>query len=210
MKSLFVILLLLLCVNSFDYLLFVELWPGSWIHENKLKYNFTNNFDSIHGIWPQYENSSYPQFCNNKTQFDISKLSHILPNLTMYWTNFVNATDLWQHEFHKHMTCATSSYPDPYTLFYVGLDLREKYNVYQLLANHDIVPDNNIRYDINKLYYLIKKAYNVDVVITCEPDTILNEIRFCMDKDFNLFDCPKNLYKEQCKSSAIWYNKIIY
>ena len=30
----------------------------------------------------------------------------------------------------------------------------------------------------------------------------------CMDKDFNLFDCPNNLYKEQCKSGSVWYNKI--
>ena len=208
MKSLFIILLFVVCINSFDYLLFVELWGASWIHEGKIKYNFTNDYISLHGLWPQNLNGTWPQFCNNKTIFNTTNLTPIIPNLTMYWTNLVNASDLWQHEFYKHMTCATDTYPDPYTLFYVGLDLREKYNVYQLLANHDIYPNNEMKYDINKLYYLIKQAFNVNVVITCEPDTILNEIRFCMDKDFNLFDCPDNLYKEQCKSGSVWYNKI--
>jgi len=208
MKSLIVIWLLILSANCFDYSLFVQLWPGSWIYEDTIKYNFTNNYNTIHGIWGQNFNGSWPQYCNNKTQFNITMLTPIIDNLTMYWTNFVNASDLWQHEFSKHMVCAMKTYPDPYKLFYVGLMLREKYNLYQLFADHDIVPDNSIKYELNKLYYIIKQAYNVNVVITCEPDTILNEIRFCMDKDFNLFDCPDNLCKEQCKSGSVWYNKI--
>ena len=209
MKSLIVVFLLFVCVNSYDYLLFVELWGGSWIYEDHIKYNFTNDYINVHGIWAEYNNGSWPQFCNNHTQFDPSHLTPILSNLTEYWTDFVNATAFWNHEFSKHMTCTTDTYPDPYTLFYVGLDLREKYDLYKLFAEHDILPNNEIRYELNKLYYVIKQAYGVDVVITCEPDTILNEIRFCMDKDFNFFDCPKNLYVDQCKSSTVWYNKII-
>ena len=210
MKSLIFILLLVVCVRCFDYFMFVQLWPGSWIYEGKVKYNFTNDFVSIHGIWAQNYNGTWPQFCNNKTIFNPNVLANISDNLTKYWTNFVNATEFWQHEFSKHMVCATNIYPDPYKFFYTGLALREKYNVYQLFASHDIYPSNDMKYDLNKLYFVIKQEFGINVVITCEPNTILNEIRFCIDKNFSLFDCPKNLYKDQCRSQSIWYNKINY
>lgn len=203
MKSLIIVILFILCVACYDYYLFVQLWPGSWLYHDKTYYNFTNNYFSIHGTWPQNYNGTYPQYCNNKTIFNITKVSNIMPNLTKYWTNFRNTTDFLSHEFSKHLVCT----PAPYKLFSIGLILREKYNLYQLFANYDIIPSNEMRYELNKLYHIINQSYGLKVVITCEPNTILNEIRFCMDKTMEFFDCPENLYTEQCNSEMIWYYK---
>lgn len=207
---LIILLTFVVCVSCFDYLLFVQLWPGSWIHEDAIKYNFTNNYNTIHGIWPQYFNGTYPEFCNNKTIFNATKIANIYKNLTKYWTNFANTHAFLSHEFSKHFTCAVSAYTDPYVLFTYGLQLREKYNFYRLFASNDIYPSNQQKYETNKLNFIIKQAFGVNTIIICDANDILNEIRFCMMSDLHLFDCPVNLSKDKCNNTMIWYNKIIY
>jgi len=59
----------------------------------------------IHGLWPQYTENSYPTFCK-KVEFDINKLSSILPELNEYWYSQDEKPDeFWQHEWEKHGSC---------------------------------------------------------------------------------------------------------
>lgn len=207
MKFILILTILVTLVNSWDYILFVQVWPASWIAHDKVKYNFTNNYFDIHGLWPQYKNGSWPEFCNKTAKFNISEINDIKTNLTKYWTNFKNPKQFWAHEYLKHMVCASDTYKNPYELFTYGLELRNKYNIYEYLKNNDIVPDNNIKYNVTKLTSVIKKSLGVNTIITCN-DGILTEVRLCMTNNFKLFDCPINLYKDQCKLLSIKYNKL--
>jgi|AntRauTorckE6833_2_1112554.scaffolds.fasta_scaffold120191_1 ribonuclease T2 len=106
MKSLLLLVLLLPCFlaftslqqnrkNNWDYILFVQVWPGSWIYEDHSKYNFTNDYFTVHGLWPEYNNGKYPQFCNKTERFNLTKLDPIRNELEKYWTNFKNPIKFW-------------------------------------------------------------------------------------------------------------------
>ena len=67
---------------------------------NNLKY-------SIHGLWPQYENTKkYPEFCKD-VSFSLEAIDLILDDLNEYWysdTKIDNST-FWEHEYKKHGSC---------------------------------------------------------------------------------------------------------
>jgi len=73
---------------------------------------FTNNNivygKSIHGLWPNFANGSYPSFCK-KVEFDFNKLDNIITELKSYWEtpNDVNKEEkhFWEHEWKKHGSC---------------------------------------------------------------------------------------------------------
>ena len=218
MKLIFLLIFLVVITNTyaFDYFLFVELWPATWIHNSKITYNFSNNFFGIHGIWGEYYNGSYPEFCSNSsTHFNVSALSSIKNNLTQYWTDFNNATKFWEHEFLKHFTCVTDTFPYPYKLFWIGLYLRQKFNVYNALNASNIIP-NNIHKPMHISYFVnaLKKYYGKNVIVACERDTsgrsyLLSEVRLCFTKHFELFDCPTLLQnREACSANKITYYKL--
>ena len=86
---------------------------------------------SIHGLWPEYGNSSWPQFCNKTKYADLthSSIKPILLDLEKYWYSgcydylFYAVMDVlydmeplfiysdqanwkfWTHEWQKHGTC---------------------------------------------------------------------------------------------------------
>lgn len=71
------------------------------------KYNFT-----IHGLWPQYnETDGYPSYCDI-TEFDPAQLPSQTtmlerwPNVQATNPNSTDYTDFWKHEWDKHGTCS--------------------------------------------------------------------------------------------------------
>jgi ribonuclease I len=63
-----------------------------------------NDF-SIHGLWPDYIDGGYPQFCTNQ-QFNLSTIEPIMDDLNKYWNSCIGKSDtFWKHEFEKHGTC---------------------------------------------------------------------------------------------------------
>ena len=62
---------------------------------------------SIHGLWPQYDEKTYPQFCK-KVNFSIEKLSPIINDLNTHWYSKDGETknkNFWKHEYDKHGSC---------------------------------------------------------------------------------------------------------
>jgi ribonuclease I len=63
-----------------------------------------NDF-SIHGLWPDYIDGGYPQFCTNQ-KFNLSTIKPILDDLNKHWSSCSGKPDtFWKHEFEKHGTC---------------------------------------------------------------------------------------------------------
>ena len=65
----------------------------------------------IHGLWPQYSKTSYPQFCKIK-EFDIEKIQPIINDLKKFWYLTLNEkldkkqqTDILKIEWEKHGSC---------------------------------------------------------------------------------------------------------
>ena len=72
---------------------------------------------TIHGWWPEYNATSWPQFCNPHrfNEFNQSSIETILPFLREYWNACedwpINSYGLWKHEWEKHGTCTQLSVP---------------------------------------------------------------------------------------------------
>lgn len=73
---------------------------------------------SIHGLWPDYSNGSYPQYCNNMDgcshnintcHFNVSEYinSTIINLMDKIWCsyNHLENPEFWCHEWCKHGTC---------------------------------------------------------------------------------------------------------
>ena len=202
------LLLFLPLICAWDYLLFVQYWPGSWIEHDHIKNsNFTNDHFNIHGIWPEYYNGSYPEFCNKSAIFDEKQLAPIRNNLTLYWTDYRNSEEFWKHEFYRHGTCAETDdlLSTELEFFTTGLELREKYNLYTYLSNSNIYPTNNNTYSLKNIYDAIQNQTINNIAITCKDD-ILDQIILCLNPNLNLIDCPS--YLNTCQTVLIKYNFI--
>jgi ribonuclease T2 len=82
--------------GTFLFLIFVQFWAP-----NNTKLNFT-----IHGLWPEYSNNSYPEYCNKSAIFNISQIEYLIPILNVKWPSSNGSNiDFWEHEYLKHATC---------------------------------------------------------------------------------------------------------
>ena len=198
-------------VICWDHILFVQLWPGSWIYEDKIRYNFTNDYFTIHGIWPEYYNGSWPQYCNRTEKFDVEKLEPIKKYLEKYWTNFKNPESFWKHEFEKHYTCAETDelLDSEIKYFTTGLYLKSELDIYEILKNSSITPSNNRTYSASKIKDTIESTIGREIVITCNKHNILDEIRVCLDRNLELIHCPIKEQNKGCHKKKIWYNRVI-
>lgn len=81
-----------------------------------------NTLWSIHGLWPQYSDNSYPQFCK-KTVFNIEKLQPIILDLNKFWYSGTEPNEeFWKHEWEKHGTCMFND-SDEFDYFKTALSL---------------------------------------------------------------------------------------
>ena len=85
-------------ISSYEYILALERCLDKSVG------NFT-----IHGLWPQYNSKTWPQYCNKSSHFDIESLDPIMNDINKYWNTCkqFNRTEKWflSHEWLKHGTC---------------------------------------------------------------------------------------------------------
>ena len=55
----------------------------------------------IHGLWPQYNETSYPEYCT-KVNYTVPH-GNLLISMNKYWLGCDNT--LWEHEWTKHGSC---------------------------------------------------------------------------------------------------------
>ncbi|VDM57482.1 unnamed protein product [Angiostrongylus costaricensis] len=81
---------------------------------------------SIHGLWPNYKNGSYPQFCDGvPKKFDGKLIEPIERRLSKAWPNLYptkSARSLWKHEWEKHGTCSQNLRNLSSELLYFNVD----------------------------------------------------------------------------------------
>jgi len=83
---------------------------------------FLNDQYTIHGLWPQYNKSSYPQYCR-KVDFSIQQIIPLLHQLRDSWPSYdEDNVALWEHEWKKHGSCILPPV-DERTYFQLALGL---------------------------------------------------------------------------------------
>lgn len=104
----------------------------------------------IHGLWPQYNATAWPENCVGSPYVEISD-SQLLDEMYANWENCNNPeSSLWSHEYSKHLTCIMAQYPNKYTqneLFQLTIDLFQSINYNDFCFNGE--SDCNACYDLD-------------------------------------------------------------
>lgn len=210
--------------NSWDYMLLVVEWIGSacigpGVPKTCVVPTNINDF-TMHGLWPERNDNTWPSFCDNDDPFDINQVSDLLPQMKIDWYDAydpVNGTSFWTHEWDKHGTCAKSDpkLADQHAYFKAVLELRSQANIYQNLMSASIEPSNTTSYSMNDIQNAISSG-NMQGLAYCVHDdnrdaTVLSYVVFCVNTDLEFMPCPAVYVQEHDKqngcSSA---NAIIY
>ncbi|KAL7500096.1 hypothetical protein ACHAWT_009058 [Skeletonema menzelii] len=195
--------------NSFDFYVFSMTYqPEFCVHKDQQPegcHHPKQIWDrlTIHGLWPNNNDGSYPQNCSNE-KFDLSNLQPIREELEQKWPNIqapssntARHVDFWEHEWGKHGTCSGLSQLD-----YFSHALKE------------LIPTPSIVTDAEEQHAVVKKddllaAYGGAqlVVLVCEKG-YLSEVRVCHQKeaDGNVgerMECPETILRESSCGSDI-------
>ncbi|KAK9880053.1 hypothetical protein WA026_008563 [Henosepilachna vigintioctopunctata] len=190
---------------DWDYLMYSQRWPISacvaW--EEKSKSNVCSlpkdpNTWLVHGLWPTKTGTNGPNKCNSAIHFDPDQLEPLLDDLNNHWTNIEGHTkqySFWSHEWNKHGTCASvlPQLDSVYNYFKKGLDFNKDFDILKTLSASNIVPNMN-NYTIEDISNAVQKNLGKVPQIECivdskTKDSLLSEIRLCLNKSFELIDC---------------------
>ncbi|GAB1211725.1 ribonuclease T2-like [Aspergillus terreus] len=148
---------------------------------------------TIHGLWPDYCNGGFDQFCDSSRKYSNISLilvdagrRDLLDDMSRYWKDFRgDDPTLWEHEWNKHGTCIstleTHCYEDYYPqrevvdYFDTTMELFRSLPTYQTLADAAIVPSYTETYTRQDIENALAKAHGAEVTIRCRGHT-LNEI----------------------------------
>ncbi|KAK1260719.1 Ribonuclease 1 [Acorus gramineus] len=162
--------------QDFDFFYFVQQWPGSYCDtKQSCCYPTTGKPEadfSIHGLWPNYNDGSYPSDCDPDNPFDSSKISNLIPKMQSDWPTLAcpsgNGLKFWKHEWEKHGTCSESVL-DHHAYFETALKLKDQLNLLQILKSSG----NKHTSSSNPSNTILRPddAYFIDIMIPgIEPD----------------------------------------
>ncbi|XP_028804924.1 ribonuclease 1-like [Neltuma alba] len=191
-----------LCVSQdFDFFYFVQQWPGSYCDTQKsCCYPTTGKPEAdfgIHGLWPNYNDGSYPSNCDSSNSFKQSEISDLTNSLQKDWPTLAcpsgNGIQFWSHEWEKHGTCSESVLQQ-HDYFEAALTLKQKSNLLQAL-NTAGIEANGGSYSLSSIKGVIKEATGYTPFIECNDDSSGNsqlyQVYLCVDTSgSNFIECP--------------------
>jgi hypothetical protein len=146
---------------------------------------------TIHGLWPNYNDGTWPEFCDPQYKFDDDAVADLIPDLKESWPSDLDSNEIfWGHEWEKHGTCALSVLSSEKRYFKTTLKLHWKYDLAAALRAADITPSNSIMYPRKDIEGAIAGMFRVDPIVRCDVQGQLSEIWMCVSKDLELMECP--------------------
>ncbi|KAF9891110.1 hypothetical protein FE257_005046 [Aspergillus nanangensis] len=148
---------------------------------------------TIHGLWPDYCNGGFDQFCDSSRKYSNISLimvdsgrSDLLDEMRLYWKDFRgDDPNLWEHEWNKHGTCISTLethcydeyYPQQEVVDYFGktMELFHKLPTHKTLENAGITPSYTDTYNLHEIQDALTKAHGAEVTVRCRGHS-LNEI----------------------------------
>ncbi|CAM8912849.1 unnamed protein product [Rhodiola kirilowii] len=186
---------------AFDFFYFVQQWPGSYCDSQQSCCFPTTGKPaadfSIHGLWPNYNDGSYPSNCDPDSPFDESKVSDLLSQMQKNWPTLAcpsaDGINFWSHEWEKHGTCSESIL-DEHSYFEAALALKTKASLLQALTSAGIKPDDG-QYNLSDIKDAIKQGVGFEPYVQCNTDSSGNsqlyQVYICVDTNGSDFiECP--------------------
>lgn len=196
---------------AYDYNLFVVQWkPSQCVRKTShCAQGFLSNDFSIHGLWPEYFNGSWPQDCylnHDWPEDDIRREFRLTDELEVKlnenWSSYKpDSRGFWKHEWDKHGTCYE---PNKGSVEFFDLVLKQYdlYDVKKVLADAGIVPTNGKGYDKVD----IQNAFTNRVTVDCRKISkriYLDSIFVCLDHDLNVIDCLEE-FRGPCSGNILY------
>ncbi len=140
----------------------------------------------LHGLWPQYDDGRWPQFCSQKPgPPDPRPMLDIMPS-----------PKLVRHEWEKHGTCS-------------GLDVSGYFGLARKAFNNIRIParfQNPTQYvtigpgEVKREFLAANPGFSPDsIAIQCSSN-YLSEVRICMNKDLRPTPCR---HQRECRASSV-------
>lgn len=177
-----------------------------------------NNLEfSIHGLWPEFYNKTYPENCNKSATFNLTKIKDLEPQLNKYWLSYENGTNntnpsFWKHEYLKHATCDPNT--TEHQFFNKTLELYKKVNSTNTFDLYNI--QKNKLYDKNELnkafggvfqcYPSDNDIFSVIYYLLFGSDEI-QQLWRCYDLNLNQTDCLHSLDRT-CKNQIMFRGSV--
>ncbi|KAJ1701430.1 hypothetical protein LUZ63_001209 [Rhynchospora breviuscula] len=126
----------------------------------------------IHGLWPNYNNGSYPANCDPNNPFAISQIQDLVSSLRANWTSLScpssDSSSFWQHEWDKHGTCSETVL-NQHGYFQAALNLKSKTGLLSCLKSAGISP-NGGSYTSTNVEAAIKTCIGHTPYVECNKD----------------------------------------
>ena len=191
--------------NSYDFFLLVMQYAPALCSDGTFKKcpsNLLTNF-TLHGLWPERSDGSYPQHCTND-KFDPSAVSSIESELDTYWLSLNGPNDsFWAHEYETHGTCAKDVLPTELLFFNTTLALRTTYDVSTALASAGITPSSTKSFTRAEFDDAIQSAFGYPILPACDANGYLTGATVCISKKFKIMSCGSVTYGK-CSSDTLY------
>ncbi|XP_028804928.1 extracellular ribonuclease LE-like [Neltuma alba] len=128
--------------QDFDFFYVVQQWPGAYCDTKRSccypKSGKPEADFSIHGLWLNYNDGSWPSNWDLDSIFDKSQISDLISSMEKHWASLScpssNGMRFWSHEWEKHGTCSESEL-DIRDYFKKALELKQKVNLLKILKD---------------------------------------------------------------------------
>jgi len=206
--------------RTFDYMLFVESWDGSFCSDGccilpdtgaSVKLGF-----SVHGLWPEYYDNDYPSCCSSNITRDmidnlLERNTEVREMLNTHWPALKRCRFV-RYETEKHGTCAAAVYGatengliDYWTAI---VKLSSRFDHEKALASAGIVPSETTLYKLSEVQSAINRYVGAKVNVACQSGNIIDEVRVCVKRPTNaremlnpvVFNCPNP--EDSCDSKV--------
>ena len=180
---------------AFDYFVLAKTWTPEFCYSNPSKCQLSSLIKqefSIHGLWPQNKDGSYPSFCQPCEKFVKTKLKPFKKRIIQYWDDTFNSID-WsflQHEWEKHGCCSNMSLLN---YFDKTLELAQKWDYLLVWNSIGIKPtpiSANITYHKDILESSAKDfcGNKCDFVLTCDKNQYISGFFMTLDKNLSVYN----------------------
>uniref|UniRef100_A0A1I7TY99 Ribonuclease T(2) n=1 Tax=Caenorhabditis tropicalis TaxID=1561998 RepID=A0A1I7TY99_9PELO len=191
--------------EPFDYLMFTTIYPTAVCRADDDSVPESCEIPdgtpqwTIHGLWPNFENGSYPQNCHGTPRhFDENLIKPIEESLVKVWPNLYpkkTIQSFWKHEYDKHGTCAQSEklFESELAYFTEVMKVFDSIDVAKAMSSvgpsEKLIGAKDITTALDGLLGGKRFQFN------CLRDKktkqfLLGDIRLCLNKDLTLRDCP--------------------
>jgi len=197
LKPLILVLCLFVCSfaqSQWNYLEIVQRWPAT--DQRSPLPSYITSFN-IHGLWPNYNNGSYPSYCTNDP-FVFANISSIYTQLSTVWYDIEynpgNSSEFWCHEWNKHGTCTLNVFSGETAFFSQAIKWHSQYSIDSYLSYYKIVPSQN-GYPYSSILSAVTNRFGKKPMITCEKrdgKDLLHRVILCVDTNLNPIDCPSH------------------